>query len=126
MMRTILVVDDDKNLRRLYKEELEAEGYRIALATDGRQALDFVAKEKPDLIVMDIRMPEMDGLEAMVRILREHGQMPVILNTAYSSYQDNFLTWAADGYLIKSSELEPLKQKIKEVLQPRGPVPHAA
>lgn len=125
-MRTILVVDDDKNLRRLYKEELEAEGYRIVLATNGRQALDFVFREKPDLIIMDIRMPEMDGLEAMVRILREHGQMPVILNTAYSSYQDNFLTWAADGYMIKSSELEPLKEKIKEVLQLRGPVPHAA
>ncbi len=125
-MKTILVVDDDKNLRRLYQEELEAEGYRIALATNGRQALDLISREKPDLIVMDIRMPEMDGLEAMVRILREHGQMPVILNTAYSSYQDNFLTWAADGYLIKSSELEPLKAKIKEIFQPSGPIPNAA
>jgi CheY-like chemotaxis protein len=71
-------------------------------------------------------MPEMDGLEAMVRILREHGKLPVILNTAYTNYQDNFLAWAADGYLIKSSDLDPLKLKIKEVLQPQGPASHAA
>jgi len=125
-MKTILIVDDDKNLRRLYKDELEAEGYRIVMATNGRQAIDIVSWEKPDLIVMDIRMPEIDGLEAMVRILREHGELPVILNTAYASYQDDFLAWAADGYLVKSSDLEPLKYKIREVLKPANHAPQPA
>ncbi len=115
-MKTILIVDDDKNLRRLYKSEFEADGYRIVLAESGQQALDAVAQEIPDLIVLDIRMQEMDGLEAMARILREHKRIPVILNTAYSCYQDNFLTWAAEGYVIKSSDLQPLKEKVREVL----------
>ena len=115
-MNTILVVDDDKNLRRLYKAELEAEGYRVVLASDGSQALDVVREEKPDLVIMDIRMPDVDGLEAMVRILKERGKLPVLLNSAYSNYYDNFLTWAAEGYLIKSSDLAPLKRKIREVL----------
>jgi len=116
-MKTILIVDDDKNLRRLYKKELETEGYRITLAANGNEALATVSAELPDLVVMDIRMPELDGLEAMARILREHGRVPILLNTAYANYQDSFLTWAAEGYLIKSSDLQPLKKKIREILQ---------
>jgi DNA-binding response OmpR family regulator len=116
-MKTILIVDDDKNLRKLYKNELEADGYRVTLAADGREALTLVASEPPDLVVMDIRMPEVDGLEAMARILREHAGVPVLINTAYGSYQDSFLAWAAEGYIIKSSDLEPLKKRIREVLQ---------
>jgi CheY-like chemotaxis protein len=115
-MKTILIVDDDRNLRRLYKEELEAEGYRVLLADNGKQAIQAAASEPPDVVVMDIRMPEMDGLEAMACVLREHRRVPIILNTAYSCYQDDFLTWAADGYIIKSADLQPLKDKIREIL----------
>ena len=115
-MKTILIVDDDKNLRRLYQEELEAEGYRITLAANGREALAVVSSDLPDLVVMDIRMPEVDGLEAMARILRAHGRVPVLLNTAYASYKDSFLAWAAEGSIIKSSDLEPLKRRIREIL----------
>jgi CheY-like chemotaxis protein len=71
-MRTILVVDDDKNLCRLYQAELEAEGYRVLLAENGQEATQSVAKEIPDVIVMDIRMPEKDGLDAMAQIFLEH------------------------------------------------------
>jgi two-component system, response regulator, stage 0 sporulation protein F len=113
-MQTILIVDDDKNLRQLYKSELESEGYRVLVAQNGKLALNLLEKEGPDLIVMDIRMPEMDGLEAMARVLRQQKNIPVILNTAYSSYLDNFSTWAAEGYVVKSSDLGPLKEKIRE------------
>jgi len=115
-MKTILVVDDDKNLRRLYRAELEAEGYRVLLAEDGRQACELVEREHFDIVVMDIRMPEMDGLEAMARILKERQRVPVILNTAYSSYLENFSSWAAEAYVIKSADMEPLKEKIRETL----------
>ncbi len=121
-MKTILVVDDDRNLRRLYKYELEAEGYRVILAENGREALALVSTEVPDLVLMDIRMPELDGLEAMARTLKKHGRIPILLNSAYSSYQDNFLAWAAEGYLIKSSDLEPMKKKIREVLSAQSSV----
>jgi CheY-like chemotaxis protein len=115
-MSTILVVDDDKNLRRLYQSELEAEGYQVILAENGRQALELAASQSPDLVVMDIRMPEMDGLESMARLLQDRSSRPVILNSAYSSFQENFLTWAAEGYIIKSADLNPLKERIRAAL----------
>jgi two-component system, response regulator, stage 0 sporulation protein F len=116
-MSVILLVDDDKNLRRLYKAELEAEGYQVILAENGRQALELAEAKSPDLVIMDIRMPEMDGLETMARMLQERRNVPVILNSAYSSFQDNFLTWAAEGYIIKSADLSPLKEKIRDTLR---------
>ncbi len=116
-MSTILVVDDDKNLRRLYQAELEAEGYRVILAENGQQAVNLAASESLDLIVMDIRMPEMDGLEAMARLLQDRGGLPIILNSAYSYFQEDFLAWAAEEYIIKSADLRPLKEKIRAALR---------
>jgi len=118
-MKTVMIVDDDRNLRRLYKAELETEGYKIMLAENGRQALQLLRTHTPDLVIMDIRMPEIDGLETMAHVLKDYERIPVILNTAYSSYQDNFLAWAAESYVIKSSDLGPLKNKICEVLEHR-------
>ena len=118
-MNTILVVEDDRNLLKLYSAELQTEGYRVLLANNGNEAARCVSREAPDLIVMDIRMPEKDGLDAMAEILHDHGRIPIILNSAYSSYQDDFLTWAADAYVIKSADLEPLKHKIREILDSR-------
>ena len=115
-MSTILVVDDDKSLRRLYKAELEADGYEVILAENGQQAIELAAARSPDLVVMDLRMPEMDGLEAMARLLQDSSSRPVILNSAYSSFQENFLAWAADGYILKSADLNPLKEKIRAAL----------
>jgi CheY-like chemotaxis protein len=120
-MSTILVVDDDKNLRRLYQAELEAEGYRVILAEDGKQAVKLAASESLDLIVMDIRMPEMDGLEAMARLLQDRVGLPIILNSAYSYFQENFLAWAAEAYIIKSADLSPLKEKIRAALRAQPP-----
>jgi len=121
-MKTILVVDDDKNLRRLYKAELESEGYRVILAENGRHALTLANTEQVDIVVMDIRMPEMDGLEAMAHMLKEEKYLPVILNTAYSCYLDNFSTWAADGCVIKSADMQALKEKIKETFSRQAAV----
>jgi len=120
-MSTILVVDDDKNLRRLYQAELEAEGYRVILAENGQQAVKLAASESPDLIVMDLRMPEMDGLEAMARLLQDRCSLPIILNSAYSYFQENFLSWAAEDYVIKSADLHPLKEKIRAALRAQPP-----
>jgi two-component system response regulator (stage 0 sporulation protein F) len=94
-MKTILVVDDDEAIRTLLQEELEEEGYKVLIATNARDALKMVAAEALDLVILDIRMPGMDGLEALPRILGIKEGLPVIMNTAYSQYQDSFMSWAA-------------------------------
>ncbi len=115
-MTTILLVEDDKNQRLLYEQELQQEGYGIVTATDGKEALEKVQEQLPDIVVMDINMPKMDGIEAMGRILSKNKKIPIIINTAYSNYKDSFMSWAADAYIVKSSDLSELKDKIKEVL----------
>lgn len=115
-MKTILVVEDDKNQLLLYEQELSYEGYNIITAKDGMEAIKRVKEQLPDLIVLDINMPKMDGIEAMGRILSEHKKIPVIINTAYSNYKDDFMSWSANAYIIKSSDLKELKDKIKELI----------
>ena len=115
-MKTILVVDDDEAIRTLLQEELQDEGYKILIAINARDALKMVETEPLDLVILDIRMPGMDGLEALPRILGIKEGLPVIMNTAYSQYQDSFMSWAADAYVVKSSDLTELKEKIKELV----------
>jgi CheY-like chemotaxis protein len=115
-MTTILLAEDDKNERLLYEQELRLEGYEIITAIDGKDALKKVQEQRPDLIIMDICMPEMGGLEAMGMILSKHKGIPIIINTAYDNYKDNFMSWIADAYIVKSSDLTELKNKIKELL----------
>jgi len=116
MMKTILLVEDDKNQLLLYKQELLLEGYNIITAQDGQEAINKVKEHTPDLIVMDINMPKMSGIESMGRILSEHKKIPIIINTAYGSYKDDFMSWSADAYIIKSSDITELKDKIKELI----------
>ena len=115
-MKTILVVEDDKNQLLLYEQELSLEGYNVITAKDGLEAIKKVREQLPDMIVMDINMPKMDGIESIGKILSEHKKIPVIINTAYSSYKDDFMSWSADAYIIKSSDLKELKDKIKELI----------
>jgi DNA-binding response OmpR family regulator len=118
-MKTILIADDDRNLALLYEEELSEEGYRVEVVNDAKSAIARVEESPPDLLVLDIRMPGMDGIEALSHILGKNNKLPVILNTAYSNYKDNFMTWAADAYVVKSSDLTELKDTIKSVLARR-------
>ena len=115
-MTKILVVDDERNIRLLYERELQQEGYEVALAEDARAALTSFREDRPDLVVLDIRMPGMDGIEALGTLLAEDRGVPVILNSAYSSYKDNFLSWSADAYVVKSSDLGELKRTIRSLL----------
>ena len=119
-MATILVVEDDSNQCILYEEALQGEGYDVITARDGREALAMVEASRPDLVVMDISMPGMDGIEAMSRMLAKDHKLPIILNTAYGSYRDNFRSWSADAYVVKSSDLSELKLTIERVLESRA------
>ena len=113
----ILIVDDEENIRFLYEQELLDEGYEIILARDGVECLDMVARHAPDLIILDIRMPRMDGLEAIGKIIEINKHIPIIINSAYSVYKDDFMSWAADAYVVKSYDLDSLKSTIRDVLK---------
>jgi two-component system response regulator (stage 0 sporulation protein F) len=117
--QTILVVEDDMNQRALYEEELLDEGYAVLAAGDGKEAMSLVAEHRPDLIVLDVNMPVMDGLDTLSRLLEKDAHIPVILNTAYASYRESFSSWSADAYVVKSSDLSELKATIKRLLSER-------
>ena len=117
MPKKILVVDDEENQRRLYAQELEAEGYEVIEAENGRSALEKVAAERPDIVILDICMPDMDGIEALGRILSSECHVPVVINTAYGGYRENFMSWAADAYVVKSADLTELKRTVREILE---------
>jgi DNA-binding response OmpR family regulator len=121
MKKKILLVDDDEGLRDLYEEELDEDGYEVVTAKNGREALQRLEKEKPDLIVLDIVMPKMDGMEALGRIIGKDKTIPVILHTSHPGYQEEFMSWAADAYLVKSTDLTELKEKIRELLGENRP-----
>ncbi len=95
---------------------MRSEGYEIVTVADGIDALEKVQEQPPDIVVMDINMPRMDGIEVMGRILSMNKEIPVIINTVYSNYKDNFMSWAADAFIVKSSDLSELKDKINETL----------
>ena len=116
MAKKILIVEDEKNLRSLYKREFVEEGYDVFIASDGEEAIELFNKESLDLIILDIRIPKVDGIEVMKRILVQNKDIPIIINSAYGSYMDDFMSWAAKAYVLKSSDLTELKTKVREFI----------
>jgi DNA-binding response OmpR family regulator len=119
MPTKIMCVDDDASLLTLYQEELAEEGYKVIVARNGKEAVTLFSRENPNLVILDIRMPEMDGITALNALLGKNRQVPIIFNTAYPQYKENFMTWGADAYVVKSPDLSELKQTIQRVLQRR-------
>ncbi len=111
--KRVLVVDDEKHIRMLYKEELEAEGYTVS-TSDGQEAiLEVIEREKPLVVVLDIKLgPNLSGLDLLQEIRGKDQDLPVILSTAYDSFQHDLKSIAADYYVVKSVELEELKNKV--------------
>ena len=120
-MAKILLVEDEESVLLLYKQELEERGHEVLCAGDGRTAVEMARDLCPDLVIMDINLPQrMDGIESMSRILSHNKDMPVILNTGYSEYQDSFMSWAADAYVLKSADIEPLVEAVENALRKKG------
>jgi DNA-binding response OmpR family regulator len=114
----ILVVDDEARMRRFIRMNLELEGYQVVEAENGIQALDQIRKYAPDLVVMDVMMPEMDGFETL-GMLREISTVPVILLTVRSEEEDitRGLNLGADDYITKPFSPRELNSRVAAVLR---------
>lgn len=112
----LLVVDDEENIRFLFKEELEEEGYEVDLASSGLEALSKIKDSPYDLVVLDIKMPGMSGIQTLNEIKNINKDLPVILCSAYGEFKQDFSSWVSDGYVVKSADTSELKQTIKSIL----------
>ena len=113
---TILVVDDEDHILKLYKKELSEEGYQVRTTTTGEEALSMAERETPDLVILDIKLQDQNGLDILGGLRKLNKDNLIILNSAYSTYKSDFQSWLADAYLVKSSNLDELKKKIKELV----------
>ena len=122
--RKILIVDDESGLRELVRINLEHEGYEVLQAENGAQSLEVVREQQPDMVIMDVMMPEMDGWEAC-RKLREFSQVPVLMLTARVQSQDivTGLDSGADDYLLKPFNMDELMVRVRALLR-RVPSPN--
>jgi DNA-binding response OmpR family regulator len=121
---TILVVDDDPNSLDIVRTYLEARGYPVATAINGRDALDKLEQVRPALVLLDVMMPGMDGWE-VARVIKNHpdfGDTRVVMLTARSDYADKHegLRSGADDYLVKPVQLEELADRVRRNLQVKG------
>jgi DNA-binding response OmpR family regulator len=117
VMAKILVVDDEEHIRFLYSEELTEAGYEVITADSGYRLLEKIEEEKPDLVVLDIKMIDYNGLDLLQDIRNKFYDMPVILCTAYDTFKEDMKSIAADFYVIKSFDLTELKNKITMALE---------
>jgi len=116
-MPKILVVDDEEHIRLLFSEELKEAGYEVITAEGCYKLLETIGAEKPDLVVLDIKMVDCNGLEILQDIRNHFYDLPVILATAYDSFRDDMKSIAADFYVVKSFDLTELKNKIAMALE---------
>lgn len=117
----ILVVDDDQNICELLRLYIEKEGFEVVIANDGRKALEMFEQENPDLIMLDIMLPELDGWQ-VCREIRKKSQCPIIMLTAKGEVFDKVLglELGADDYVVKPFEAKEVIARIKAVLRRFG------
>ena len=118
---TILAVDDDVRMLRMMKRTLELEGYRVLTASDGEAALDMLDRKAPCLVMLDVKMPDMDGYTVCRRI-REFSQVPIIMVTALADDKDRVqgLDAGADDYITKPFAANELTARVRAVLRRAG------
>ena len=118
----LLLVDDEDNLRSMLQAALRHNGFDVTSAPDGRSALALAASEKPDLLVLDVMLPDVDGFEVCRRLRADGSRVPVLFLTARDATEDKVrgLTLGGDDYLVKPFSLEELVARVEAVLRRSG------
>ena len=115
-MAHLLIIDDEGDIRHLYAAELEEEGHTVVTCGNRKEALEQLRHQTFDLVILDIQLDQESGLELLQQIAHEREKIPVVLSTAYSCYKDDFSSWLADAYVVKSSNLDELKNEVRRIL----------
>jgi two-component system response regulator (stage 0 sporulation protein F) len=115
-MNKILLVDDEEGTQFLYREVLEEDGYEVHSALTGEDALQKLKIVSPDLVILDINMPGMSGIEVLRKIKGKNPNMPVIFNTGYHECKQDIGAWASDDYIVKSVDFDELKAAVRQQL----------
>jgi two-component system, response regulator, stage 0 sporulation protein F len=115
-MKKILVVDDEEHIRELYKMEFEKMGFEVTTVSDGIQALAKMNMGKFDIVTLDMRMPDIDGIEMLRKMKRKDSSLPIIVCTAYEEYKQDFGSWSCDAYVVKSADMTQLRETVKKLL----------
>ena len=114
--KRILLVDDEEGIQLLYREEFEEDGFEVTTAFNGKEALEQFSQEPPDLVILDINMPGMNGIEVLRRMKEINPNLPVILSSAYPEYKQDLSTWASEDYIVKSANMDELKNAVRKHL----------
>jgi len=116
-MKKILLVDDEENIRFVYEEEFKDAGYDVISASNGIDALALFERDKPDLVILDIQMPGLNGIEVLRRMKTLDSSVPVILSSAFPEFKQDLGAWASDEYIVKSADLQQLKDAVDRMLK---------
>lgn len=115
-MSVILHVEDEHSVRLLYKEVFEELGYRVIQAVDAEEALKFLRGNRPDIIVLDLKMPGMGGKRFLEKFHKMNMRIPVVISTAYPYLQGEPTALKADAYVVKSGDMTELLENIQNLL----------
>ena len=115
-MAKLLLVEDEPAHLDFYKRFFAEDGYEIMGAQCGKEAIEVAKSFCPSVVVLDLVLPDMDGTEAISRLLRECGHPKIVINTCYESYRYDFRCWGADAFVVKSSDPSELRAKVRQVL----------
>ena len=116
LMKKILLVDNEENIQIVYREEFENDGYHVVSALNGEEGLKKFSEEKPDIVILDIHMPGIGGVEVLRKMKMLEPAVPVILSSAYQEFKSDLGTWASDAYILKSGDIGDLKKTVRELL----------
>ncbi len=116
-MNKILILDEDESIRILYADELMEDGYDVITNVDLSRVLEFIERENPDVVVMDVIFGERNGLDILQDIRNTYYNLPVVLCTAYKEFKYDAKSIAADYYVLKSSDFSELKTRIRMAIE---------
>ncbi|KGO35617.1 MAG: response regulator [Desulfoprunum sp.] len=115
-MKKILLVDDDASIQLLYREEFVDAGYEVICAYNGDEAIEKFKNDTPDLVVLDIQMPGLNGIEVLRQLKMQNAAIPIILSSAYHEYKQDLGAWASEEYVVKSPDIGELLKVVRKYL----------